>query len=331
MLIISISDSNLLHSSNANPWGMLAPAFVAIILQRYFFKDSKIYYKSYHQNPIWIFNGFLILTIIYGGLIIVGSQTSFSNHIYNFSALLFTLWTLSAILLFSKNKDDQADNFKKAGLQLGDTKLGIIFIFGVIIFLLSQALLNIVFDLGNLKNSREFVYNVPVPEGLYIPALVFVFWPVTVIGIPLSGLAGVFGEEYGWRGFLQSELIKIGKIKGVLAVGLIWGIWHLPIILRGIHSYPSSLTGIILGLIFFIMWGIVLSYAVLKIGSIWIAAFMHGVVNSVYSFINQYIVKASNKIFSFGLGIYGLACLAVIIYFILRDDIWHQNSINYRR
>lgn len=61
-----------------------------------------------------------------------------------------------------------------------------------------------------------------------------------VTGVPLSGLAVVFGEEYGWRGFLQDELVKLGKRHGVLLVGLIWGLWHLPVILSGIHTYPPT-------------------------------------------------------------------------------------------
>ncbi len=43
----------------------------------------------------------------------------------------------------------------------------------------------------------------------------------------ISGLY-MFGEEYGWRGFLQSRLQnKFGKRIGVLLVGVIWGLWHV--------------------------------------------------------------------------------------------------------
>ena len=37
----------------------------------------------------------------------------------------------------------------------------------------------------------------------------------------------VFGEEYGWRVFLQDRLLPLfGGYKGVLLLGIIWGIWH---------------------------------------------------------------------------------------------------------
>jgi membrane protease YdiL (CAAX protease family) len=61
----------------------------------------------------------------------------------------------------------------------------------------------------------------------------------TVLVGPLLGLLMGFGEEYGWRGYLQSELIKIGKRRGVLLLGLIWGAWHYPVIWMG-HNYPGQ-------------------------------------------------------------------------------------------
>ena len=41
-----------------------------------------------------------------------------------------------------------------------------------------------------------------------------------VVG-PLLGLVIAFGEEYGWRSYLQGALINLERIKGVLLVGLI--------------------------------------------------------------------------------------------------------------
>lgn len=43
----------------------------------------------------------------------------------------------------------------------------------------------------------------------------------TVIIGPLLGLIITFGEEYGWRGFLQRESIRLGRIRGVFLLGVI--------------------------------------------------------------------------------------------------------------
>ena len=38
----------------------------------------------------------------------------------------------------------------------------------------------------------------------------------------------VFGEEYGWRGYLLPKLLPIGEVRASLIVGVIWGVWHFP-------------------------------------------------------------------------------------------------------
>ncbi len=55
-------------------------------------------------------------------------------------------------------------------------------------------------------------------------AIIYLF-----INLPLFVLGGGF-EEIGWRGYLQPLLEKrTNYIVSVLLVGVIWGIWHLPL------------------------------------------------------------------------------------------------------
>jgi len=43
-------------------------------------------------------------------------------------------------------------------------------------------------------------------------------------------LGGPLGEEIGWRGFLLPELLKRnGPLVASLTLGVVWGLWHLPI------------------------------------------------------------------------------------------------------
>jgi len=319
-LIIYYTGIDVFINLGMNPWGMLAPAFSALILQIFVFKDNPLYYRTHKEKLRWILYSFLILTVIYGFIIWIAALNPILIKLFQgISSLLFTLWTLLIFFIWGKINKSGLEN---SGLSLGNIKLGLRFIFGIVIFFLLQAVFNLIFGLGDFVGNTGHIYGLPVPSVFYIPGLIVLFISVTVIGITLSGLAFVFGEEYGWRGFLQTEFIKYGKMKGVLLVGLIWGIWHFPVILRGFHTYPPTILGFSLGIIFFVLWGVVQGYAVLKTGSIWIAAFMHGVVNSVYSFSHTYLVKPDSKIFSFNLGVYGLICMGIIVLFIFRDPVW---------
>src|SRR5262245_8542216 len=49
----------------------------------------------------------------------------------------------------------------------------------------------------------------------------------------------LFGEEFGWRGFLQRRLFPNSPVAAALVTGLIWGVWHYPLILRG-YNYPDN-------------------------------------------------------------------------------------------
>ncbi|MBB6463689.1 CPBP family intramembrane glutamic endopeptidase [Flammeovirga kamogawensis] len=49
----------------------------------------------------------------------------------------------------------------------------------------------------------------------------------------LIGLLLVFGEEYGWRGFLlKTAAAAHGKNFAAIGVGIIWALWHAPIVLE---------------------------------------------------------------------------------------------------
>ena len=56
---------------------------------------------------------------------------------------------------------------------------------------------------------------------------------LVLLSLPLSfflAFAPFFGEEYGWRAFLQPLLQKrFGPRAGAVLLGVLWGLWHLPL------------------------------------------------------------------------------------------------------
>ncbi len=302
------------------PVGMLFPAFVALALQVFVSKDSAVYFRKYREKPRWIIYGFFLVTMLSAVIILLSRLDNISMAILSgVGNLLMVLWTLLIFRLYGQAGEE---SFKRAGLQLGNTDRGVRFVLGFVMFLMLQAALNWILGLGEFQGVGDCIAGIPIPRSIY-PLGLIVYLLLSIIGAPLGGLAVLFGEEYAWRGFLQSHLMTLGRRRGATLIGLIWGLWHFPIILRGIHTYPPTVVGLLLGTVFFVFWGFVQSYAVLKTDSIWVAAFLHGVVNNVYAFTLTYLVRPFDKIFSFGLGVYGLACLAIVVYFILRDPVWN--------
>ena len=92
----------------------------------------------------------------------------------------------------------------------------------------------------------------------------------------------VFGEEYGWRGYLLPRLLTLGEIKGTLLVGLIWAGWHLPLLLAGLN-YPGQ--SLLLAIPLFTLAVICLSFPFTwfykaTAGSVVLASLFHGAINA---------------------------------------------------
>jgi len=131
-----------------------------------------------------------------------------------------------------------------------------------------------------------------------------------------------FGEELGWRGYLQDRLFPLlGSYKGVLVLGVIWGVWHYPMNALGYNFPGQPILGNILMTVFTIVFGIILSYAVLKTGSIWIAVVMHLFNNKLNGVICAYIAYSPDVLLVNALSCIFLGILALVL---LRSKVWKQ-------
>ena len=110
----------------------------------------------------------------------------------------------------------------------------------------------------------------------------------SIILAPVLNCITCFGEEWGWRGYLLPKLLKKhGTISAIIISGLIWGLWHAPIIVGG-HNYGVRYAGYpYLGLfamcIFCIVIGIIFSYITIRTGSCIPAVVGHGALNGFAS------------------------------------------------
>lgn len=143
---------------------------------------------------------------------------------------------------------------------------------------------------GVLDNLSVIMSAAPQGESAFIELLENGF-PVPVwLLLPISLLAGIlsaltfnlpfmFGEEFGWRGLLLQETRQMGLWKNTLFIGVVWGLWHAPIILMG-HNYPSyPVGGIFMMCLLTSAMCIPFAYTRMKSESILAPCVLHGTVN----------------------------------------------------
>ncbi|UCC65306.1 MAG: CPBP family intramembrane metalloprotease [Anaerolineae bacterium] len=102
---------------------------------------------------------------------------------------------------------------------------------------------------------------------------------------PLINGLSAFGEEYGWRAYLQPKLVPVGGRKAMLWMGLIWGVWHWPAVLMG-HNYGLDYPGApylgpLVTVWFTLILGVFLGWLTLKAGSVWPATIGHAAINGM--------------------------------------------------
>lgn len=101
--------------------------------------------------------------------------------------------------------------------------------------------------------------------------------------IVITCLIYSYCEEFGWRGYLQSELINLSTLRRVSIITAIWFIWHL-----NFNIDQGNITFLLI--LFFASWGI--GQIAISSKSIIACACFHSVVNIAYN-VEMDLIKIS--------------------------------------
>jgi membrane protease YdiL (CAAX protease family) len=102
---------------------------------------------------------------------------------------------------------------------------------------------------------------------------------------PLLNMIFAVGEEAGWRGYMYPVLKeRFGRVGGSIFGGIIWGMWHWPMILLTGYEYGKDYKGFpIVGMVSFcvctVFLGVLCDYVYEKSKCIWYPAIFHGAFN----------------------------------------------------
>ena len=227
------------------------------------------------RNIIIFVIGTLILSGL-GGVLLAGKN--------DIGGLLFII---GPILMMVILRTFGRDGWKNAGLKLNFRNnikwyLVSITIFPVTFF--------IVIILGILTGVTSIEVSTTSFLQLFVTGVVAQFLPRMFFALC---------EEFGWRGYLdpQLSLLKITDVKRHLIVGLIWAVWHFPLILSTDYTdiplkffLPIFTIGVITAAI---VYGQIRKYS----QSVWPAVIMHGIANTIaFSIIDQQLIVFNNKL-----------------------------------
>ena len=150
-----------------------------------------------------------------------------------------------------------------------------------------------------------------MPEGIGVWGLIGISMLSGLFaGITINALFA-FGEEIAWRGFLMKEFKGKKFLSAVLWIGVIWGLWHAPLILNG-HNYPQHpVAGVFMMVILCLLLTTMLMYFRKKSGSVIVAAIMHGTINAV-SGVSALVVTPANDLLYGATGVAGMLVLLVV-------------------
>jgi membrane protease YdiL (CAAX protease family) len=124
-----------------------------------------------------------------------------------------------------------------------------------------------------------------IPASLTPEILILLQVIQALLLAPLINALPTLGEEFGWRAYLQPKLMLLGWRRAMLWMGLIWGLWHWPILALG-YNYGWDYAGAPwLGMLLFIwfttIFGIILGWLTIRGGSVWPAVIGHGALNGI--------------------------------------------------
>ena len=122
-----------------------------------------------------------------------------------------------------------------------------------------------------------------------------------------------FGEEFGWRGYLQVRLAPERPLVAAALTGLIWGVWHYPMILLGFLG-SGNMLGLLLYPINLVFISIFYGWLQARSRSVWPVCLAHAVGDSILSgMLGLLIVDVPLIVAWGGFGMAGFAVLSLLV------------------
>jgi membrane protease YdiL (CAAX protease family) len=270
---------------------------------------------------------FIMLTFVVNWLLAVLFFMLFKNSgptAYNIMALIYMLIPMTVAMLLTTIKDK--GSIRELGISFKINRyFGLAWLFPVALMMLTIGV-NLLFPQvfldaspdgivnrmgGSLSEDARTILRSQI-EAAPLPP----FWMGLIQGLIAGATINAlfaFGEEYGWRGYLLDTLSPLGFWKASLFIGIIWGIWHAPLIFLFGHNYPfHRVAGVAMMVIFCVLLSFVHTFVRLKSGSVIAAAILHGTINGLAG-LPVMVLEGGNDLTNGMTGLAGFIALVILL------------------
>lgn len=154
-----------------------------------------------------------------------------------------------------------------------------------------------------------------IPPGLVLLIAVL----GSVLAAVTVNLPFMLGEELGWRGYLFQRLAAWTPLKRVAFTGVVWGLWHAPLILAG-HNYPGHpLQGVGMMVLFCGVLALLFDWTRVRTGSVWSSCVLHGIINGSAGAFSIYTM-GGHPLLGSPAGLAGIVAISVLGALVLLFD-----------
>jgi CAAX protease family protein len=147
---------------------------------------------------------------------------------------------------------------------------------------------------------------------LALVALVSQLAEALTIGLVIN-MVFTIGEEFGWRGYLLPRLAPLGGAWAAVLTGIVWGLWHAPLIVLSGYNFPGHpWLGIGSMVLFTVALGVVFAWLRFRSGSVWPSTLAHAAINAQAAIALLVLAPAGDSLLRPPVGLIGVAPIAVL-------------------
>jgi membrane protease YdiL (CAAX protease family) len=155
------------------------------------------------------------------------------------------------------------------------------------------------------------------PPGTSLPqlatlTLVIQLVAAFTIGVVIN-MVFTFGEEFGWRGYLLPRLAPLGGPWAAVLTGVIWGLWHAPIIMTTSYNFPGHpFLGAGEMVLVTVPLSVIYAWLCFRSGSVWPSTLAHAAANAQSGITLLVLLPAGDSLIRPPLGLIGVIPITVL-------------------